>query len=60
VRSRGASPVTYKCPYCLDDLELIEGVFPYHDHPKPCRRICTGAQKTPDQALEEFKERAEN
>ena len=47
--------LTHKCPYCLADLELSEGEFPYHDHPKPTRRICSGAKKTPTQALDEFK-----
>jgi len=54
VCSRGASTVTTKCPFCLEDLELQNGVFPYHDHPKPTRRICSGAKKTPEDALEEF------
>ena len=56
MRSGRTSTMTHKCPYCLANLELLDGVFPYHDQPKPCRRVCTGAQKTPDQALSEFKE----
>jgi len=55
VRSRGASAVISKCPYCLADLVLKDGVLPYHDYPKPTRRICSGAKKTPEAAEAEFK-----
>jgi hypothetical protein len=47
--------MTSKCPYCLEDLVLVEGVYPYHDYPKPTRRVCSSAQKTPEEALEEFR-----
>lgn len=57
MRPSGVSTMnTEKCPYCLADLELREGVFPYHDYPKPTRRVCSSSKKTPEVALSEFKE----
>ena len=44
-----------KCPYCKEDFELKEdGTFPYHDYPKPLRRVCTGSTKTPTHANNDF------
>lgn len=37
----------FPCPHCHRELELRDGVFPYHDFPPGCRALCPMSKKSP-------------
>jgi hypothetical protein len=47
--STGPTEILKRCPHCKQLLRLDrDGTFPYHDFPKPTRRLCYGSKQKPD------------
>lgn len=35
------------CPHCGEIVTTSDGITPYHDWPKPMRKVCPGSKQIP-------------
>ena len=38
------------CPHCGEEVGVKNGLTPYHDWPKPTRKVCPGSKQVPRNA----------